>query len=253
MKIAVLGATGDIGVRVVEEAVAASHDVVAFSRRPLPARIAQLPRVRTAAANVYDSVAMARALSGVGPLDAVVSCLGPRSIRKPEALYSKGLLAVAAACASAGVPRLVILTSDFDAHDRDPGAGVPWFYHAIIAPKVLNRLYDDMRRMEDVFSTTHHIFLGRPRAATSGAGPHAHASAPATSVGITIVRPYNFKAWPTKEYRAVVQAPEAATIPGSKFNTSRAALAAFLACESWKPSFSNKAVMLDTPSPVGCF
>ncbi|MFJ4539353.1 NAD(P)-dependent oxidoreductase [Streptomyces tibetensis] len=74
MTIAVLGATGMVGSRVIDEAGARGHHVLALSRRP-PSEIPQNPLVTPIAVDANDAHALHRALAGSashGAADAVV-------------------------------------------------------------------------------------------------------------------------------------------------------------------------------------
>jgi uncharacterized protein YbjT (DUF2867 family) len=76
MRIVVFGATGSTGRQVVDQALSAGHDVTAVARHPEHA-------------------------------DAVVSCIGPRSNLRPDAVMSVGTAHMAAAAEDAGVRRFV--------------------------------------------------------------------------------------------------------------------------------------------------
>lgn len=115
MKIAIIGANGFIGARLVERLhLAGRHQVVPIVRRPaglaLPARFALPWRL----ANALDPAALATALEGC---DAVVhAALGdPRQIEAMPA-------ALAAAAAAARVPRVVYLSTG-SVHGQDPVPG----------------------------------------------------------------------------------------------------------------------------------
>src|ERR1700761_3602944 len=98
MRIAVLGATGQTGRQLVEQALARGHEVVALARDP--GRVAAAPNLIVVAADVFQPATMAAALAGV---DAVVSGLG--QIGDVDGTLAAGARAVAAA----GVGRVVWL------------------------------------------------------------------------------------------------------------------------------------------------
>lgn len=73
MFIGVIGATGNIGQRVVTEALARGHHVTAFSRDASRATLAH-PNLTWASLDVFDSAAVAAQLPG---LDVLISCYQP--------------------------------------------------------------------------------------------------------------------------------------------------------------------------------
>ncbi|KAG1716767.1 hypothetical protein ID866_365 [Astraeus odoratus] len=82
MRILILGATGGIGVLLIEEAVAAGHTVVVYARSPekLPERFQAHPQVVVRKGQLTDAQALSDALQDV---DAVLSALGPAVSRGP--------------------------------------------------------------------------------------------------------------------------------------------------------------------------
>ena len=128
MKIAVIGATGGTGKKVVERALELGHEVVAVARRPEAVTAANLLTIRKG--DVYDAASMVQAVSGA---DVVISCIGPPSnisydsAKKgnllvnlqagmkvmaanffPGTIMSEGMPNIVAACGRAGVKRLIM-------------------------------------------------------------------------------------------------------------------------------------------------
>ncbi|MFZ0547921.1 MAG: SDR family oxidoreductase [Candidatus Promineifilaceae bacterium] len=103
MKIAVFGATGRTGTHVIDEALEAGYEVVAFARSPekVPGNI---DRLRVIKGDLSDKEAIDRAVGGA---DAVVSVLGPSS-NKAEAAISSGMEHIIASMKKHGVQRLVM-------------------------------------------------------------------------------------------------------------------------------------------------
>jgi putative NADH-flavin reductase len=92
MKIAVIGGSGMVGSRIVAEAAARGHDVIAISRKGDAAAAAHVTPV---AANAGDSAAISTAVAGA---DAVVSAIGPsRDPGGDPATFPTELLTLAAA------------------------------------------------------------------------------------------------------------------------------------------------------------
>jgi NAD(P)-dependent dehydrogenase (short-subunit alcohol dehydrogenase family) len=143
MKIAVFGATGRAGRHLVEQALAAGHEVVALARTPSKLKASDA-RLSVIQGDIQDSAKVEQAVSGA---DAVVSVLGPTS-NEPTFTVSQGTQHILAAMSKHGVKRLVI----------SAGAGVG---DANDAPKLFNKLinlllkllsgnvYEDMRRTVD--------------------------------------------------------------------------------------------------------
>ena len=104
MKLTIVAATGGIGRQLLEQAIAAGHDVTAVARNP---RLPSVPRVVRA-----DLARRTRLPSGapVEGADAVLSGLGARS--KAEAGVAwRGTLALTQAMRAAGVGRIVAVSA----------------------------------------------------------------------------------------------------------------------------------------------
>ncbi len=155
MKLTIFAATGGVGRHVLEQALAAGHDVTAVVRDPqkLPAQARAIRADLTTAA----PDALAPALDGA---DAVLSCLGPRS-NAEAGVVSQGTRTIAAAMKSAGVRRLVVIsaapigTVPSPGRPRlpkhDPGDG--FLIRNVGAPLVkaiFRTQYADLAVMEDV-------------------------------------------------------------------------------------------------------
>ncbi|MES1972077.1 MAG: NAD(P)-dependent oxidoreductase [Pseudomonadota bacterium] len=95
MKIGLVGATGNVGQRIVAEAVQRGHAVVAIARDA--SRIATQPGVMPVSADLLDEAAIGRALAG-----ADVAIL---SVRFQGLDFERALAAIAAS----GVPRLLVV------------------------------------------------------------------------------------------------------------------------------------------------
>ncbi len=97
MKIAVIGATGATGRKVVERALELGHEVVAVARKP--ERIAPAERLTARQGDVFDVSSMARAIAGN---DVVISCIGPTKTFPDDSFMSKGFTNAIAANFSPG-------------------------------------------------------------------------------------------------------------------------------------------------------
>lgn len=105
MKIALIGATGFVGSRVLSEALQRGHQVTALLRSP--DKLPQQARLTSVAGDATRAGDVARAVAGH---DAVVSAYnGPRGSDDFAALYLAGFRAVVDGVRQSGVKRLVVV------------------------------------------------------------------------------------------------------------------------------------------------
>ena len=156
MKHTILAATGGIGRQLLEQAVAAGHDVTAVARTPSKLRAAQA-RVVAADLMTADPQALRSAVEGA---DAVLSGLGPRSKAEAGVVY-RGTEAVTRAMQAAGVRRIVVVSaapvgtmpSPARPHPprHDPGDGLVLRSLAYpILRTAFRDVYADLARTEDL-------------------------------------------------------------------------------------------------------
>jgi uncharacterized protein YbjT (DUF2867 family) len=155
MKLTVFAATGGIGRQLLDQTVAAGHDVTAVARNP-----STLPQaVRTVAADLaeVDPAALEPAVAGA---DAVLSGLGPRS-RSDAGIASVGTRAIVRAMQATGVRRIVVVSAAPVATVASPGRPSPprhdpgdgFVMRHLLAPALvaaLGGVYADLALMEDV-------------------------------------------------------------------------------------------------------
>jgi putative NADH-flavin reductase len=155
MKLTIVAATGGIGRQLLEQALAAGHDITAVVRDP--AKLSH--EVRAVAVDLTDPDPAALG-SAVGGADAVLSGLGPRS-RADAGVATRGTAALVDAMHTTGVRRILVVSAapvgTVPSPDRphppahDPGDG--WFMRHVASPAtkaVLREHYADLARMEDV-------------------------------------------------------------------------------------------------------
>lgn len=155
MKLTIFAASGGIGRQVLEQAVAAGHDVTAVVRDPtrLPSTRA---RVITADLALADPAALQAAVDGA---DAVLSGLGPRS-KADVGVVGQGTRAIIAAMGAAGVRRIVVVSAAPIGTVPSPGRPEPPKYdpgdgflirHLAdpILKLALRENYADLAQMED--------------------------------------------------------------------------------------------------------
>jgi putative NADH-flavin reductase len=157
MKLTIVAATGGIGRHLLEQALAAGHEVTAVVRDP--SRLSTPARVVTADLAVTGSAALETAVAGA---DAVLSGLGARSTAD-AGVAERGTRAVTEAMLATGVRRIVVVSaapigtvaSPRRPHPpkHDPGDGFAMRY--LLGPLVKAALrghYADLARMEDVLT-----------------------------------------------------------------------------------------------------
>jgi putative NADH-flavin reductase len=155
MKLIIVAATGGIGRHVLEQALAAGHDVTAVVRNP--DGLSADARVVTADLVAADPAVLESAVVGA---DAVLSGLGPRSTSE-TGVASQGTRAIVQAMQATGVRRIVVVsaapvsTVPSPARPRpprhDPGDG--FFMRHLLsraAKTAFGRHYADLALMEDI-------------------------------------------------------------------------------------------------------
>jgi putative NADH-flavin reductase len=156
MKLTIIAATGGIGHHLLDQAVAAGHDVTALARDPRP--LGDRPaRVVAADLSAADPAAVRSAVAGA---DAVLSGLGPRSAAD-AGITSRGTRAVIEAMRETGARRLVVVSAAPvgtvpspgrpDPPRHDPGDG--FVMRHVLSPairRLLRAHYEDLALMEDL-------------------------------------------------------------------------------------------------------
>ena len=169
MRLAVVGANGRTGVKVVQQALARGDDVIAIARRPDEIQMRD-ERLVTAKADALDAAALLRALDGATH---VISTLGVGTSRALTTLYSQGTSNLLAAMDAEGIRRLAVVS----AAPVGPRAEQPFLERRVAMP-ILDRLfgatYEDMRRMETALggSAADWVALRPPRLVAKDATGH---------------------------------------------------------------------------------
>ncbi len=157
MKLTIIAATGGVGRELLEQAVAAGHDVTAVVRNP--GKLSQEVRAIAADLAAPDPAALETAVAGA---DAVLSGLGPHS-NSDAGIASQGTPAIVAAMKAAGVRRIVAVSaapvgtvatpSRPSPPKHDPGDGF-FMRHLLshIANARLGKVFADLAQMEDILA-----------------------------------------------------------------------------------------------------
>ena len=156
MKLTIFAATGGIGGQLLEQALAAGHDVTAVVRNAskLPKREVHIATADLAAPNPG---ALEAAVKGA---DAVLSGLGPRSAAEAGVAW-RGTQAIVSAMKATGVRRIVVVSAAPIGTVQSPGRPNPpkhdpgdgFFMRHLLNPivkTVLRKRYADLAQMEDV-------------------------------------------------------------------------------------------------------
>ena len=133
MRLLILGATGKTGQEVVRGALEAGHDVTAFVRNP--AKLASREsKLRVVVGDVLSGDSLAAAVNNQ---DAVISTLG--TAKGSEQLLARSTKVLVEAAASAGLRRVIMMSSFFMAPDYQPETAVKLltgiFMKAIVSDK----------------------------------------------------------------------------------------------------------------------
>jgi putative NADH-flavin reductase len=156
MKLTIVAATGGTGRHLLDQALAAGHDVTAVARNPN-----DLPRQARVVKADLHAAPHAVLTSAVAGADAVISCLGPRG-NAEAGIAPAGTRALVDAMKAAGLWRLVVISSESKSTipspgrpnppRHDPGEGVILRYLlGSLARRIFLRAqYADLGVMEDV-------------------------------------------------------------------------------------------------------
>jgi putative NADH-flavin reductase len=140
MRIAIFGATGGTGSQVVQQALAAGHQITALARDP--SRLAASdPNLTSVAGSVLDAAAVEQTLAGA---DAVVVSLG-NTANNPDFIVSQGTQAIVDAIGRLGGPRRMVVVSSIgvgDSKDQVP------FAFKMLMKTVLRKAMEDKERQE---------------------------------------------------------------------------------------------------------
>jgi putative NADH-flavin reductase len=159
MKLTIIAATGGVGRELLQQALAAGHDVTAVVRNP--GKLSRQVRAITTDLTAPDPAALESAVAGA---DAVLSGLGPHS-NSDAGIASQGTRAIVAAMRANGVQRIVAVSaapvstvpgrSNPSPPKHDPGDGFFMRYlFSHVAKARFGKVYADLAQMEDILATS---------------------------------------------------------------------------------------------------
>ncbi|MFI5065868.1 MAG: NAD(P)-dependent oxidoreductase [Streptosporangiales bacterium] len=141
LRLAILGATGGIGGRLLAWAVDAGHPVQVLARTA--GAVPRRPGITVTVGDATDPAAVADTVAGA---DAVLSALGPRGAKVPH-LLETAAANVTTAMAKTGARRLIMVSAAGAFIREDPEAGR---LVKMIIPAIFARPFADVRAMEQV-------------------------------------------------------------------------------------------------------
>jgi putative NADH-flavin reductase len=145
MNITVFGATGGTGTALVEQALAAGHEVTAVVRDPARMKVAPHPRLRVVTADVMDPASIAPALAGT---DAAVNTVGPHGLGRTT-IQQDSVRSILQAMHQAGARRLLHISGSSTVDD-----GESWYMRFPVKPLAratfLGNSCTDMRGAESL-------------------------------------------------------------------------------------------------------
>src|SRR5436190_12082405 len=144
MKLTILGATGATGTRLVEQALAAGHEVTAVVRDPARLAVPAQQRLRTVTADVMDPASITPAVAGA---DAVISAVGPRGTG-PTTVIQDSVRSIIQAMQKTGTRRLLEVSGSI-ADDKGESPYLRYLLKPIARRTFLRHVCADMRIGED--------------------------------------------------------------------------------------------------------
>lgn len=138
MKIAVFGPTGGTGVQLVEQALEAGYEVVAYARNPAKLNINH-EHLKIIQGELSDATLIEAAVKGT---DAVLSALGPRGGSKNKPL-TQGIQNIITAMKKQGVRRLIV-TSTLSAKDSNDRPDFKTKALVNLVKTTMHAAYDDI-------------------------------------------------------------------------------------------------------------
>jgi len=143
MRVVVFGASGGIGRQLVEQGVAAGHDVVAVKRASSAVTFADRPNLEVVEADVMQPAEVEPIVRGA---DAVLSAVGPRDGSTPTTVCRDSAASILTAMDASGVKRFEAVSGSGPYSD---GCGVVMRAVKPLARRFLRHTFDDMVAMDD--------------------------------------------------------------------------------------------------------
>jgi len=150
MKLTIFGVTGSTGTRLVEQALAAGHEVAAVVRDPARLAVPAHQRLRIVTADVMDPAAIIPAMAGA---DAVISAVGPRGTG-PTTVIQDSVRSIIQAMEKTGTRRFLQVSGSVVA-DEGESPYLRYLLKPVARRTFLRHICADMRRGEDEIRASH--------------------------------------------------------------------------------------------------
>ncbi len=144
MKLTIFGATGATGICLVEQAIAAGHDVTAVVRDPARLTVPGHQRLAVVTADVMDPASISPAMAG---RDAVLTALGPHGTG-PTTISQDSVRSIIQAMQKSGVRRLLTVSGSV-VTDAGEGPLMRYLAKPLVRRTALRHVCADMRRAEE--------------------------------------------------------------------------------------------------------
>jgi putative NADH-flavin reductase len=144
MKLTIFGSTGGTGAQLVQQALAAGHDVTAVARNPARVELRH-DHLRVLRGDVLDAASVEEAVRGQ---DAVASCIGNTTRETPVTLYSAGTGTILGAMRTGDIRRFICIS----ANPLVVGNGDVLLDRLVLKPivrAIFRAPYADLARMEE--------------------------------------------------------------------------------------------------------
>jgi putative NADH-flavin reductase len=151
MRLAIFGATGGTGSRLVRQALESGHQVTAVVRGHPQVIATEL----TPAAHEHLTIVQADVMdpAAIEPIvadqDAVLSAIGTRDGRKPTTVCADSMVSIITAMDKAGARRLIVVSADGAFTDETDGPGIRLIAKPLLQ-RILKHSFADVRTMEEL-------------------------------------------------------------------------------------------------------
>lgn len=140
MKIAVFGATGQVGNLLIKEALARGHEIIAYARSPKKIAINDR-KLSIVAGGLEDADKIELAIAGA---DAVVSVMGPVGWQS-RLIFAPGYENIIRAMKKRGVQRIIALGTPTVPDENDRFSFIFWFLIVVVG-FLINKGHEDLRK-----------------------------------------------------------------------------------------------------------
>lgn len=149
MKIALFGATGGTGIEFLTQSENYSYDITAFVRSPEKLK-EQFPNLKLVKASIDDFEILKKEVVDFDVIVSLVGISGLLQARKPNAIYERTGKNLTKLATLNNIKRLIIVSSGGVVEAENE----PWFFKYLLKPIFLNKMYEDMRIMENIVTSS---------------------------------------------------------------------------------------------------